>query len=360
MTKKTLVITGGGTGGHIYPGLAVARSIVERYKDWNVEFVGVQGGLEEKIVPENKFQLHLIKMGRFHSSVGKLRQLITIIQMPFAIISALILIFKLRPQAILGVGGFASFPLLVAGILTRTKTYTWDGNAMPGMVNRNLGPWCDKNFLVFEEAKKYLPQKSQVIGIPVRDDFFKFKNVKPIPPPFKVLIFGGSQGSQAINLAVQDMILKYRDTLIDFQFIHQTGEKNFLSISEIYKKNNADVRCVPYVVDMPRVLNEVNICICRAGASTVAETCATQTPAIFIPLPTAADDHQTQNAKSIVDAGGGFMIPQGQLSAQSLYDVLVRFRNDPSLFSRLGDVLAKFNFKDVDKKIADTIIAEVN
>jgi UDP-N-acetylglucosamine--N-acetylmuramyl-(pentapeptide) pyrophosphoryl-undecaprenol N-acetylglucosamine transferase len=208
--------------------------------------------------------------------------LLTFVKMPFSILRAFLLLMRLKPKAVLGVGGFASFPFLLVSIFTGVKTFIWEGNAYPGLVNRKLGRWTYKNFLVFEEAKKYISKNAVVIGIPIRDDFFKYKHAKNPTPPFKVLVFGGSQGSQAINLVVQKMLIKYKTVLTDFQFIHQTGAKNFDLINNLYQENNVNIKCLPYIENMPQVLNEVNICICRSGASSVAEMCATQTPAILI------------------------------------------------------------------------------
>lgn len=356
MKKKLLVVTGGGTGGHVYPGLAVAKSLQADHPDWDVVFVGANGGLEEKIVPANHYPLHLISIGRFHSSVGRWQQLVTLLKMPFALFSAVRLLIKLKPTAVLGVGGFASFPFLIVSVIFRVKTFIWEGNAYPGLVNRYLSKWVDKNFLVFADSKKYIPKRSELVGLPVREEFFKFKKDKTPSPPYRVLVFGGSQGSQAINKVVQEMIIQFNSVLKDFQFIHQTGNNNFALINQKYQEQKIDIKCVPYINDMPQLLNDVHICICRSGASTVAEMCATQTPAIFIPLPTAADDHQTKNAKAVVDVGGGLLLNQADLNANSLYDNLIRFRSDPHLSIKMQEALAKFDFHGVDKKIAESIV----
>jgi UDP-N-acetylglucosamine--N-acetylmuramyl-(pentapeptide) pyrophosphoryl-undecaprenol N-acetylglucosamine transferase len=170
---STIVITGGGTGGHIYPGLAIAQALQKNNPSLKIHFVGAQGGLEEKIWAQYTYPYHLIQVGRLHSSVGRWQQFKTMLQMPFSLIHAAWIFFKIRPQLVLGVGGFASGPFIAIAKIFGAKTALWEANAYPGLTNRMLARWVDTNFIVFAEAKKHLTSAKIIeAGMPVRAEFF--------------------------------------------------------------------------------------------------------------------------------------------------------------------------------------------
>ncbi|MEP6903459.1 MAG: undecaprenyldiphospho-muramoylpentapeptide beta-N-acetylglucosaminyltransferase, partial [Actinomycetota bacterium] len=284
-----VLIAAGGTGGHIYPGIAVAKEIMRRDETSEVLFVGTARGLETKIVPDNGFQLSLIKSAGLKNVgfVGKLKGLLIL---PQSFLEARRLIKDFKPDVVIGAGGYVSGPVLLTASLMRVPTLVMDSNALPGFTNRRLAPFVTKAALTFEEALPFFGQKGIVTGNPVRQEFF---DIQPKERGEKVnlLIFGGSQGARAINNAMGEALESLPKNRL--QVTHQTGEFDFEKLKEIYTRadwQTADVR--PYISNMVDEFAKADLVICRAGATTCAELSAAGKAAIMIPLPTAADDHQ--------------------------------------------------------------------
>lgn len=358
--SKTIVITGGGTGGHIYPGLAIAQSIKKSHGDVQVHFVGAQGGLEEKIWPQYGFPYHLIKIGRLHSSVGRLQQLKTLLWMPFSLIHAMWIFWSIRPQLVLGVGGFASGPFLLIAKLFGAKTALWEANAYPGLTNRWLARWVNLNFIVFGEAKKYLSSPNIIeAGMPVREEFFLPSDSETQGLRLRILVFGGSQGAKAINDAILQFLKSYPQ-ILDRVFIkHQTGSRDFVRMKEQYGALVDKVDIVEYIHNMPQELKRADLVICRSGASTVAEVISCRKPAIFIPLPTAADNHQFKNAKVVADQEASYLIEQKDLTSELLHSILSDILQNPQKLTQMTKRLEKFDFSKSTQVIADSLVKEI-
>jgi UDP-N-acetylglucosamine--N-acetylmuramyl-(pentapeptide) pyrophosphoryl-undecaprenol N-acetylglucosamine transferase len=361
MKKKTIVITGGGTGGHIYPGLAIAQSLQKNYADIQVHFVGAQGGLEEKIWPQYSFPYHLIKIGRLHSSVGRWQQFKTLLMMPFSLFHALWIFFKIKPQLVLGVGGFASGPFLLIAKIFGAKTALWEANAYPGLTNRWLARWVDMNFIVFGEAKKFLSSDKIIeSGMPVREEFFTANKQEPAASRLRVLVFGGSQGAKAVNDAILTYIKSYPQILEQISLKHQTGARDFARMKEQYGSLVDKVDLVEYIHNMPQELKRADVVICRSGASTVAEVISCKKPAIFIPLPTAADNHQYKNAKVVADEKAAYLIEQKNLSPENLQAILSDLLQSPQKLDDMAKRLEKFNFSHSTQMITDSLVKEIS
>jgi UDP-N-acetylglucosamine--N-acetylmuramyl-(pentapeptide) pyrophosphoryl-undecaprenol N-acetylglucosamine transferase len=357
MNKKTVVITGGGTGGHIYPGLAIAQEIRRLYPQVDVQFVGATGGLEEKILPKSDFPYHLIKVGRLHRSVGKWQQLKTLLYMPVSLFHAWRIFMKLKPVAVLGVGGFASGPFLLIGWLMRTRTALWEPNAHPGLTNRWLSRLVDICFVVFSEAQEFLHAGRVIeVGLPVRQEFFDFEKTIVGSPLFKVLVFGGSQGARAINEIMVKLVNQHPEILHKIQLRHQTGSTDYQRIRDLYGANLAHMTLLEYIHDMPTELHNADLVICRSGASTVAEVIACHKPAIFIPLPTAADNHQFKNAEVLARKQAGILIEQKNLSVEILRDYLLDFCDHRLKAQEMADKLQVFDFSGAGEKIAKNLL----
>lgn len=361
MGKKTIVITGGGTGGHIYPGLAIAQSLKKNDGNWDVQFVGAEGGLEEKIWPQYSFPFHLIQIGRLHSSVGRWQQFKTLCKMPFSLLQAVWIFLKIRPQLVLGVGGFASGPFVFIAKLLGAKTALWEANAYPGLTNRLLARWVNINFVVFDEAKKYMPKAAQVItaGMPVREEFFTTQESPSSNSRLRVLIFGGSQGAKAVNEAVVQFIKAYPSILEKLTIKHQTGARDFARMKESYGSLIDKVDVVEYIHNMPQELHKSDLVICRSGASTVAEVISCRKPALFIPLPTAADNHQYKNAQVVVDQKAAFLIEQKDLNSEKLFSVLNSVIQNPTQLVDISKNLTKFDFSRSAQTIAEILVKEI-
>ncbi|MCB0413417.1 MAG: glycosyltransferase, partial [Bdellovibrionales bacterium] len=201
--KKIVVIAGGGTGGHIYPALAIAEALKIKDSEVEIHFVGTGQGLEAKIIPSYGYPLHFVPVGMLNSNVNLVTRIKTLLLLPFAFLKALWLVFKLKPNLVLGVGGYASAPMVFLSSLLRKKTYLWEPNAYPGLANRYLSKWVDASLVVFESAKEYLQSKNfYKVGLPVRKEIESLakKDVAlSKDDAFKILIFGGSQGALRIN-----------------------------------------------------------------------------------------------------------------------------------------------------------------
>lgn len=359
--KKTVVITGGGTGGHIYPGLAIAQSLKKQYPDINIQFVGAQGGMEEKIWPRYEFPFHLIKIGRLHSSVGRWQQFKTMLMMPFSLFHAIMIFFKIRPQIVLGVGGFASGPFVLIAKLFGAKTALWEANAHPGLTNRWLARWVDRNFLVFDEARSFFPEKTVLTtGMPVRADFFAKTPALPPGPRLRVLVFGGSQGARAINEAILSFVKKFPEILERISLKHQIGTRDFARMKEEYGNLAERVDIVEYIHNMPQELKNADLVICRSGASTVAEVVSCRKPAVFIPLPTAADNHQYKNAQVIADQKAALLIEQKDLSPERLYKLFEEILFVPEKLTEMSSRLHNFDFSRSTEMIVDSLVKEMN
>ncbi len=347
-----VLIAAGGTGGHIYPGIAVAKEIMRRDETSEVLFVGTARGLETKIVPDNGFQLSLIKSAGLKNVgfVGKLKGLLIL---PKSFLEARRLIKDFKPDVVIGAGGYVSGPVLLTASLMRVPTLVMDSNALPGFTNRRLAPFVTKAALTFEEAMPFFGKKGIVTGNPVRKEFF---DILPKERGEKVnlLIFGGSQGARAINNAMGDALgLLPQDKL---QITHQTGEFDFEKLKEIYSRSvfvDADVR--QYISNMVDEFAKADLVICRAGATTCAELSAAGKAAIMIPLPTAADDHQRKNAEALQTAGAAKMILQRDLTGESLANEILDLIGNAEKITAMETATKKLARKDAAQATVDLI-----
>lgn len=352
----TVIIAGGGTGGHIYPGVAIARALEKTHPNLKVHFVGAQGGLEEKIVPREGFPLHTVPIGKLHHTVGLITRIKTVLKMPLAFWTAVQIIRRLKPVAVLGVGGFASGPILFVASLFGYRSLIWEPNAFPGMANRLLAGRVDECLLVFDEAGKYLKSKRTTrAGLPVRS------SMVPVPRelgvrPLRVLVFGGSQGARFINNTVSEAVREGGAWLEGIELVHQTGPADFPRIKAAYQGAPDRIQVFEYLHDMDSRYAWADLVICRAGASTVAEICACQKAAIFIPLPTAADNHQQKNAEVLANADAALMFLQKELTPDILRDTLKKFRDDRAPLRRFEENVRKFQFPNAAEKIVERIL----
>lgn len=351
-----VIIAGGGTGGHIYPGVAIARTVERLHPNLKVHFVGAEGGLEEKIVPREGFPLHTVPIGKLHSSVGLLTRIKTVLTMPLAFIKAVLILRELKPVAVLGVGGFASGPILFAASLFGYRSLIWEPNAYPGLANRLLARRVDECLLVFEEAGRYMNARhSTQSGLPVR------ATMLPVPResgshPLRVLIFGGSQGARFINNLVSESLKENGQWIAGVEIVHQTGPHDFARIKEAYVGAPETIQVFEYLHDMDRRYAWADLVICRSGASTVAEICACQKAAIFIPLPTAADDHQRKNAEVLAKGDAAMVLSQDRLAPSVFRETLKCFRDDRTLITKFESNIRHFQFPNAAEKIVERLL----
>lgn len=353
-----VLIAGGGTGGHLYPALAIAKEIKIKYPTAEIHFVGTRLGLESQIVPREGFPLHYVSVGRLNQVTLK-EKIKTILKLPLAFFQALLLILKFQPQVILGVGGYASGPALFVGSLLGYRTIIWEPNAFPGLANRILSKWVDIACVVFESAAQHLKAKKIIrVAMPVRQEIENMKERVPRSANFRILVFGGSQGSRAVNDAVIDLLRQGGAWLKTTDFVHQTGSNEFNRVSNEYAKlgvSQQQVATYEFLHDMPERYRWADLVIARSGTGTLSELSAAGKAAILIPLPTAADDHQRKNAEVMVQAGAAKMILQNELSTEKLRQMILDLQNNPNELSELEQSAKKFHQPHAAAKMAQII-----
>jgi len=357
-----VLIAAGGTGGHIYPGIAVAKEIMRRDEMSEVWFVGTERGLETKIVPANGFELSLIESAGL-KNVGLIGQIKGLLILPKSFLASRRLIKEFQPDVVVGAGGYVSGPVLLMASLMRVPTLVMDSNALPGFTNRRLAPFVTKAALTFEEAVKFFGKKGVVTGNPVRREFFDIQP-KERGEKINLLIFGGSQGARIINNTMIDALRYLQNYKNRLQITHQTGESDALKIEELYKRSrweSADVR--PYISDMVTEFAKTDLIICRAGATSCAELAAAGKAAIMIPLPTAADDHQRKNAEALVKQGAARMVLQKDLNGESLAKEIVDLIESPEKITAMENAakkMAKADAAEVTVDIIESLAKEKN
>lgn len=349
-----VLIAAGGTGGHIYPGVAVAKEIMRRDKTSEVLFVGTTRGLETKIIPENGFHLSLINSAGL-KNVGFAGKLKGLAILPKSFLDAGKLLREFRPDVAVGAGGYVSGPVLLLARIMRIPTLVMDSNALPGFTNRQLARFIDKAALTFDEALLFFGNKGVVTGNPVRSEFFDIKPNKKTGE-VSLLIFGGSQGARAINNAMVDALSHLKNSKNGLRITHQTGESDFEKIRESYDRSdfkNADVR--PFISDMFMEFSHADLVVCRAGATTCAELAAAGKAAIMIPLPTAADDHQRKNAEAFQKVGAARMLLQKDLNGETLAKEIIKLIESPGRIDEMEIAAKKLGKREAAGATVDLI-----
>lgn len=356
MNTKNIIIAGGGTGGHIYPGIAIAKALQKQDPTVRVHFVGTAHGMESKIIPREGFELHLIESGKLNIS-GVFQRIKTLFKLPVGIIQSLRLLWDLKPIYVIGVGGYASGPMVLAASLVGISTAVWEPNAMPGMANRLLSRFVDKCFVVFEDAKRFLKNDDVIVaGMPVREEIENAAKLNHGDSGFHLLSFGGSQGSRVINNALQAAILSGGSWVEDLKVVHQTGALDFKAVSEKYLGCEVSVEVKEFIFDMPKYYQWADIIVCRGGASSLAEAAAFGIIPIIIPLP-AADNHQQRNAESLLAKNAGCMILQADLTPERLIQDVQKLRQNKELREQMVRNIKAFYISDAAGSIAKEILS---
>lgn len=327
----TIVIAAGGTGGHLYPAVALAREFLRRDPSTNILFVGTVRGVESKVLAHEGFELALITakpvMGK-----GLLDVLRGLISVPVGMWQSLKLLKRRQADLVIGVGGYTSPTMLVAAALKGIARVILEPNAYPGLANKVVAPIAQRIFLAFESAgASFDRRKVCVVGTPIRQEFLAQPSdeVSTQQNGQHLLIFGGSQGARAINSAVVEGLPLLSQRLPGLTITHQTGEGDCERVSEAYRAMGIQAKVVPFLYDMPAVLRTADLVVARAGAMTIAELTACGRAAILIPLPTAIYDHQMKNARAMGAAGGAVVLPQADLTGVKLGEMIHAILSDP-------------------------------
>jgi UDP-N-acetylglucosamine--N-acetylmuramyl-(pentapeptide) pyrophosphoryl-undecaprenol N-acetylglucosamine transferase len=334
-----LVIAAGGTGGHLYPAIALAHEFLRQRVATSLLFIGTSRDLERKVVEREGFQLAAIGVqpvmgGGVHKALKGVGAL------PRSMVQALALLRHPRAGLVIGIGGYTSPPVVMAAWLLRIPRALVEPNAYPGMANRVLSPWADRVFVAFEStAAHFSSGKTRVVGTPVRRGFFEQERASGMTGEARrtVLIFGGSQGARAINRAVVEALPHLRPLRPPITIIHQTGEADHAEVQTAYQTAGVNAQVVPFLFDMPAALRAADLVIARAGAVTVAELTACGKPSILIPLPQAVHAHQLRNAELLASAGAAVLIRQNQLTGSLLGETVGRMLHDQNRLRDMGE-----------------------
>lgn len=347
-----VLIAGGGTGGHVIPALAIARELKARYGA-EVLFVGTARGMENRLIPQAGFELALVKVGAL-KNVSLATRLRTLFDLPRAILHARKIIHKFRPDVVIGVGGYASGPAMAAAILGRIPTLAFEPNLVPGFANRMVGRRVSAAAVHFEQTKKYF-RNARVVGVPVRQEFFTVSGSTQKHPP-TLLVFGGSQGAHAINQAVTAAVPEVQDRLPGLRVVHQTGERDYNDVEAAYSRAGIAAEVSAFIDNMPQAFAGADLLVCRSGASTVAEVTAAGKPAIFIPFPRAADDHQRRNAEAIAEAGAAVLLQESELTPGKLAQVVIELLSNPERLQQMAAKARGLGHRDAAAQVAEMVV----
>jgi UDP-N-acetylglucosamine--N-acetylmuramyl-(pentapeptide) pyrophosphoryl-undecaprenol N-acetylglucosamine transferase len=351
-----VLIAGGGTGGHLYPGIALAEEITSR-PGGEVLFVGTQRGLEAKVVPAAGYPLEVLEVSGIKRT--GFRGLVKgLMKLPKAMMASRAILQRYRPEMVVGVGGYASGPMVLMAALMGFPTAIQEQNSYPGFTNRLLGRFVRRVYVSFDEARRFFKQrKISMVGNPVRRTFVQNATRPWTGEARHLVVVGGSQGARAINDLVTGMapLLMEKGELPPV--LHQSGSNDYDRMRRRYDvlRVGARVELQPYLEDMPAALARASLVIGRAGALTLAELAIVGCPAILIPLPTASDDHQTRNALAFQRAGAAVVLPQRGTSSAALADVVLELLKDPPRLAAMAAAMRSLGHSDAARKIVDDL-----
>jgi UDP-N-acetylglucosamine--N-acetylmuramyl-(pentapeptide) pyrophosphoryl-undecaprenol N-acetylglucosamine transferase len=349
-----VVVAGGGTGGHLFPGLAIARHLLERAPQAVVTFAGTERGIEARAVPREGFELDTIRsLGLKGKSVRSLvRGLATL---PLSALDAWRVVSRRRPHVVVGVGGYSSGPIGLVAWLRGVPVLLHEQNAQPGLTNRLLGRVARAVAVTYEGSAPRFGAKAFVSGNPVRPQFLQ---TAPEPAEArKVLIFGGSQGSHAINMAVVEAAPELAHARPPLDLTHQTGERDVGLVRQGLERAGLRARVEPFIEDMGEAMRSANVIVCRAGSTTLAELAAMGRAALLVPLPTATDDHQRANARALSEAGAAEVLDERDLTGASLAARVTALLADDARRGRMTAAIRRFARPDAAQRVVDRVLA---
>jgi UDP-N-acetylglucosamine--N-acetylmuramyl-(pentapeptide) pyrophosphoryl-undecaprenol N-acetylglucosamine transferase len=355
MKQLKVVIAGGGTGGHIFPAIAIANELKSAFGA-DILFIGTPRGLESRLVPQAGYPLSLIRVGQLNQ-VSLATKAHTLLDLPLSLLRCRKLLRDFGPHVVIGVGGYASGPAMGAAILARIPTLAVEPNAFPGLANRLVGKRVTAAAINFAAAAKYF-HNPQVTGIPVRAEFSSLQP-RPAGSPPHLLVFGGSQGARAINTFMPQLAAPLLAAVPGLTILHQSGASHADTTLAAYQASGAPPdrwQVHAFLDDMPRRFEAADLVLSRSGASTAAELAAAAKPSLLIPFPRSADDHQRRNAEAFVEAGAARMLLEPDLSPELLLRNLTSLLNDPPALDRMSVQARSLAHPDAVGKIASMVI----
>ncbi len=349
-----VMIAGGGTGGHLYMGIALARELQRRDPTIDFLFVGTRRGLEARIVPQEGFRVEFIESAGL-KRVGPLASMRNLLLIPRGLLQSRRIILAFAPSVVVGVGGYSSGPVVLAAWWLGKPTLIMEPNAYPGLANRLLAPVAGGVAVALPDACRKLGKKAVVTGIPVREEFRHVQRRVLSRGELSLLIYGGSQGSRALNSIVCGALGELKGLGPRLRIVHQTGEKELENVRRAYRDAGIDAEIQPFFARIYEQFARADLILSRAGASTIAELTAAGKAAILVPFPGAADDHQTRNARALEGRGAARMIPENEWQPGRLARELRHFMENPEELSGMADAAAKLGKPEATLRIADMV-----
>jgi len=341
------ILAGGGTGGHVIPALAIANQLK---KDYSAEilFIGTARGIENRLVPAAGYPLQLVRVGAL-KNVNLVTRAKTAFDLPRAIWDAGRMLNEFAPDVVIGVGGYASGPAMLAAVVKHIPTLAFEPNVVPGFANRLVARFVSAAAVHFEETAKYF-RHGEVTGVPVRQAFFEIAPKHGGTPT--LLVFGGSQGAHAINAALFRCLPVLQREAPGIHIIHQTGERDYNDALAAYERMGESAEVFRFIEDMPAAFARADLVVCRSGASTVAEIAAAGKPAVFVPFPRAADDHQRVNAEALAKHGAAVVVEESRLEGVWLAETIAALLQDPQRLERMGQAARALSHPNAAREIA--------
>ncbi len=349
-----MLVAGGGTGGHVFPGVALAEEVVTRHPENDVVFVGTARGLEARVIPAAGFPIELIQVTGLKGK-GAATFLASLFRLPRAFLQCWRLLRRWQPDVVVGVGGYASGPVVLAAWMQRIPTAVQEQNARPGMTNRLLGKVVQAAFTAFPEAERYFaPHKVHQLGNPIRRELMdNYMHPSARHERQRLLVFGGSQGAHALNVRVLQALPFLADLRDRLHVTHQTGAKDRQAVEKGYREAGFEPDVREFITDMSAAYATSDLVVCRAGATTLAELTVCKKPSILVPFPAAADNHQVMNAKSLVEAGAAVMIEEKDLTGERLAAEIRAILAHPERRAAMSRAAGRLGSPQAASEIAD-------
>lgn len=325
------ILAGGGTGGHVIPALAIADQLKKTHNA-EVMFIGTARGIENRLVPAAGYPLQLVRVGAL-KNVSLATRLKTSFDLPRAVWDAGRMLNEFAPDVVIGVGGYASGPAMLSAVVKHIPTLAFEPNVVPGFANRMVARFVSGAAVHFEETAKYF-RHAEVTGVPVRHAFFEIQPKRGGTPT--LLVFGGSQGAHAINEAMFRCLPTLLREAPGIHIIHQTGERDYNDARAAYGALGESAEVFKFIEDMPAAFARADLVVCRSGASTVAEIAAAGKPAVFVPFPRAADDHQRVNAEALARHGAAVVVEESKLEGVWLAETIAALLQDPQRLKNMS------------------------
>jgi UDP-N-acetylglucosamine--N-acetylmuramyl-(pentapeptide) pyrophosphoryl-undecaprenol N-acetylglucosamine transferase len=352
-----IVIAGGGTGGHLFPGIAIAEEFLKRDDKTKIIFIGTKKGIESRLLDKSGYELRVIDIegvkGRGMKALVK-----GAYQIPKSIWQSRRILKQFEPDIVFGVGGYASGPAVLAAHFMNISTAIAEQNAIPGVTNKILGHFADKIFVTYAQTRENFPQKKVILsGNPIRASFVAGRGkIKEKRDYRQLLVFGGSQGAEAINKGVMDMLPQLQNIKNKLRILHQTGAKQAEEMKKAYEQFGVQAKVTDFIVDMAAAYADADLIICRAGATSLAEITAAGKAAILIPYPWAANDHQLKNAQALASEGAVEVIPEKELSGDTLFGVIENLFQDAKKLHQMEENSLRMSRIDAAATIVDSCI----